>query len=388
MCGEWVLGVWSAAGFIWWLISWRLVAAEGERSPVVASVETRRVMLSIFKPLPLLGAGGLSALEAGLESFISQLDGRTELLLGIHEADREVTASFLERMRANFLEAEIQVVFRSGPDEVANPKIAWQKILAPHARGELWLWSDADIIAPPGFIAGARDEFARGGAAMLTFPYVVRGMMDAPALLDALYVNAEFYPGVLLLRRMGPVDFGLGAGMLFRRSAFLQKTDFAELGASLADDFLLGQRLRPVRLSRLTLETVAGENCWPDAVRHYLRWSKTVRWNRPLGAAARVTVLPLMGWLTAIILHPTAIGAWMGLGAIMQMDVFFAALICGDLGVKVKARDFLVMEAWSVGRVITWLACWLPWPVTWRGRRWSGPNSSHKSIVEKTLTKN
>jgi len=214
---------------------------------------------------------------------------------------------------------------------------------------------------------------------MLTFPYVVREVGSAPAFLDALYVNAEFYPGVLLLRRFGTVDFGLGAGMLFRRDDFLAKVKWEEIGAALADDFILGRKLRPVRVSRTTLATAAEAQTWRHAVLHYLRWSKTVWWNRPGGSAGRVMILPILGWLGAVASHPGEWWAWAGLLGMMQVDVFFAGAVGRRVGYRWKVRDLLAMEAWSLGRGVAWLACWLPWPVSWRGRKWTGPRRPPKT---------
>ena len=132
---------------------------------------------------------------------------------------------------------------------------------------------------------------------MMTFPYVVREIPSPPALLEALFVNVEFYPGVLLLRKLGPVDFGLGAAMLFRRDDFLRQVEWDEIGAWLADDFFLGQKLRPVRIGTTTLATVAGASTWKDALLHDLRWTKTIRWNRPMGSFARILIMPVLGWL-------------------------------------------------------------------------------------------
>jgi len=307
--------------------------------------------------------------EAGLESFVAQLDDASELLLGIHEADRAVVAPHVERLQKRHPRAQLKVIFRAEPDDMPNPKIAWEKWLTPHAEGDLWFWSDADIVAPAGFLRTMRDEFAHSGARLLTFPYVIRGMASRPALLDALYVNAEFYPGVLLLRRFGPVDFGLGAGMLFRRSDFLRKVDWKELGASLADDFVLGQKLKPVRLSETTLVTAADVSTWKGALLHYLRWNKTVWWNRPAGSAARIVVLPVVGWLIYLVLHPARSTAWIGLASMTQADVFFAALLCRSVGCRWGVRDLLGTEAWSLGRAMVWL----PWPVVWSGRTWWKP---------------
>jgi len=331
---------------------------------------TARPTLSVFKPLPPLGATGIKIVASGLESFIAQLDAESEMLLGIHEADRDFTAPFLDRMRAKYPDAKLKVVFRTEPDGVANPKIAWQKILADGAEGELWLWSDADIVAPEGFLKSARLEYEQSGAAMMTFPYVVREIPSPPALLEALFVNVEFYPGVLLLRKLGPVDFGLGAGMLFRRDDFLRLMDWKEIGAWLADDFFLGQKLRPVRIGMATLATVPGSSTWTGALLHDFRWTKTIRWNRPMGAFARILILPVLGWLIAVALHPFHFFAWAGLIGMIQADVFFAAAICRRADCHLKIADILGMEIWSLWRIVLWFLCWLPWPVPWSGKTW------------------
>jgi hypothetical protein len=373
MFSEIVLALWSGAGLAWWTLAWRLAAADqGKREPVPDA--TARRTLSVFKPLPPLGARGIEAVAAGLESFVAQLDPESELLLGIHEADRDLTAPFVKRLRADYPEARMEVVFRTEPDDAANPKIAWQKILACHAGGELWLWSDADIAAPAAFLQAARIEFAASGAAMMTFPYVIREIPSPPALLEALFVNVEFYPGVLLLRKLGPVDFGLGAAMLFQRDDFLRRVDWSEIGACLADDFFLGQKLRPVRIGTTTLATVPAASTWRDALRHDLRWTKTIRWNRPMGSFARILVMPVLGWLGVVAFHPSHIFAWLGLLGMIQADVFFAAAICRRVGCHLKPGSLLSMEAWSFWRIILWFLCWLPWPVQWSGKIWRGPS--------------
>ena len=241
------LAIWSAAGLVWWLIAWRLAAKSAGPGDTVSDLKTEKT-ISIFKPLPPLGATGLEAIAAGLESFAAQLDSKSEMLVGVHEADRDLTGPFLKRLHKNHPGARIKIVFRSEPDGLANPKIAWQRVLAREAEGDLWLWSDADITAPSGFLQAARLEYLRSatiGARMVTFPYVVREIHAAPSLLQALFVNVEFYPGVLLLRALGPVDFGLGAAMLFSRDDFLRHVEWPKLGARLGDDFYLGQRLSP-----------------------------------------------------------------------------------------------------------------------------------------------
>jgi len=381
MYGEIALALWSAAGVAWWIVAWRLVRAAQREVPAPGKPVAPR-SLSIFKPLPPLCERGLENYTRGLESFLAQLDPESELLLGVHEADRPRVIPFIETMRAKYPKAQLRPVFRAEADTVANPKVAWQIRLAPHATGELWLWSDADIIAPPGFLQTARAEFATCGAGMMTFAYVVRQVPSPGALFAALFVNAEFYPGVLLLQRRGPVDFGLGAAMLFERERFQQCVDWTGLGAFLADDFQLGQRLQPVRIGKATLETVAGESTWSDALRHDLRWNKTVRWNRPGGYLARLMVLPVAGWLAAVALHPLHIFAWVGLLGMIQAELAAVAAIFREIGCRLDKKDLVMLECWSLWRVAVWILCWLPGPVVWSGRIWRGPRAAMPIAAE------
>ena len=384
MSSNLILAVWSAAGLVWWIIAWRL-AARSDRAQQRDLKTSARQTLSVFKPLPPLGSSGLKYIASGLKSFAAQLDAEAEMLLGIHEADRDIAAPFLERLRAEHPEARIKVIFRSEPDRVANPKIAWQKVLAREAEGELWLWSDADIVAPSGFLHSARreyEEFARTGVAMLTFPYLVREIRSMPSLLQALFVNVEFYPGVLLLRALGPVDFGLGAAMLFRRDDFLRKVDWNELGTRLADDFFLGQMLQPVRVGHVAVATVPGVATWKEAIANDIRWTKTIRWSRPFGSFARILILPVFGWLAAVALAPTHLFAWLGLLGMIQAEVLFAAAICRGAGCRLQWRHVAGLELWSFWRIILWFVCWLPWPVQWSEKLWRGPKMEFDHEVE------
>ena len=56
-------------------------------------------------------------MAAGVKSFVAQHDSESELLLGIHEADRDLTAPLLDRLRAEHPRAKLKVVFRSEPDD-------------------------------------------------------------------------------------------------------------------------------------------------------------------------------------------------------------------------------------------------------------------------------
>lgn len=373
-----ILSAWTAAAAAWWILSWLLVksAAPSPEKETGGEISTERLV--IFKPLPPLGAKGLLNEAAGLESFIAQLDQQSTLLMGAHEADRATVLPFIEGMLERYPEAHLQVLFSSEAAQGANPKIAWQKVLTARAEGDWWMWSDADIVAPPGFLRRARAEFLACGAKLLTFPYAVKTIAGAPQIMDALFVNVDFLPGVLLLRRRGPVDFGLGAALLFRRDDFLRHVDWDRLQNSLADDFVLGQLLQPVSIGTSILGTVSDVEDWPAALAHYLRWNKTIRWCRPWGFAAQLVNFPVLGWLIFTVLHPGSLVAWLGLVLTTQAEIFMAMHVSRYAGCHLDWKQWPGLMAWSLFRVIAWVLCWLPLPVRWRTRLWWRPSLEFK----------
>jgi ceramide glucosyltransferase len=343
---EWLLWSWTAVAGAWWAIALRLVArASRPFCPEERHGRDARGTVSIFKPIPTLHD---ESLFAAVESFVRELDERAELLLGVEEQDAGRWESFRRE--------RVKLICGPRPAQFLSPKVSWFHTLAPHATGAIWFWSDADMVLPAGGLAALRQEFAASGCALLTTPYVVRRARSA-AVLEALFVNAEFYPGVLAAA--GQMNFAMGAGMMFRADDFRRRANWEALGGRLADDHLLGQTLTPVRVSELTLETLPASRGWGEAIRHYLRWHKTVRWCRPGGYAAQLMILPVIGWAVT--------GGWIGLLATMQMEVLAAWLLCRRVGCR--TWNLPALEMWAALRAVTWLACWLPWPVTFRSQR-------------------
>ena len=203
--------------------------------------------------------------------------------------------------------------------------------------------------------------------------------MQVTAMLDALFVNLEFLPGALLLGRRRLLDFAFGAAVLFRAADFHARASWSELRSALADDYELGKRLGSVRLSGCRVETLALSAGWRQALSHYYRWQKTIRWCRPGGYAALLAVLPFLGWLTAALARPSGGWLWAGLGTVWCAESVFAGIAFHKLGCKLPSKGWLVFAAWPPLRALTWLAVWLPFPIKWgEGRaRWRRPRRAH-----------
>jgi len=373
----WLLLGWTLASLGWWLIAVFLVVRAGRRHLRLPAASAHEPIderaITIFKPLASpLSDTELRVVCECLESFVADMDTNCEMLIGGQPAERKALEAFVADMRDQHPAAHVRLIIAAQPETSMHPKVARNQQLSHYARGELWLWSDADILIEAGTIRSLRAD-ALDHEGLVTSPYIVKQRACTAEMLDALFVNLEFYPGVELLGTLNAVPGAFGAGMLFEASAFSDRLDWYELGSHLAEDYVMGQYLGPVKLGSARVVTVPCTPDWRSALLHYLRWQKTIRWCQPLSFAAQLVILPILGWLGWLLFDPGNAYAWRGLAFVLIMDTLAGAAIFRMLGCRLTMRELLVLPLWSLLRGLIWLACWLPWPVAWRGRRWWAP---------------
>lgn len=361
---ELVLLVWTAVGLTWWILSCWLVstpARQPQRDPVKPLPA-----LTVFKALPPTATEkDRLRLADAIESFLVQIEAGSQMIIGIEESESPVWKPILDRWSERAQDGRLLIRKLGPPPPSINPKIAKLEVLAAHATGECWLWSDADVFAPAGLLRHLRQELADATVGAVTTVYVVRSPEQLPGMLDALFVNLEFLPGALLLGRKGLLDFAFGAATLFRAADFRARVPWSDLRSVLADDYELGQRLGRVRLSSSRVETLALSTRWRQALRHYYRWQKTIRWCRPGGYLALLTILPFLGWLLAALAWPAAAVFWGGLASVWLLEAVVAGVMFRKLECRLPARSWLLFAAWPPLRALTWLAVWLPFAVGW-----------------------
>ncbi|MBV9464322.1 MAG: glycosyltransferase family 21 [Verrucomicrobiae bacterium] len=372
---------WFPEGLLWaWTglaVSWRIIADLLVRSasPAVSMPDPSHLpSLTVFKPLPpLAGASVSEELRLSLESFLRQGRQGVEILIGVPEEDMETWAPLLNEWKEKYLSLSLGVLGKC-EGNLPNPKIDKLRRLARLAKGELWLWSDADIVAPEGFLDGLRREWLDRGCA-LTCPYVIRRNVSGAGWLDALFIDLEFFPGALLLARQPAVDFCFGAGTLFAASDFQERADWARLGSTLADDHQLGKEIGPVGISRWIVETWPERRGWRSAFEHFWRWQKTVLWVQPAGYAAQILIWPVLGWAAWALCRPHEPRAWIGWAAAVLAQSVIGALTLRRIGIGGgNLQSVAALPAWFALRPWAWALSWLPAPVRWTGARprWSG----------------
>ena len=365
---------WSVLAGVWWLIATVLVFVGPRRKRNESGSAHHPV--TVFKPIPPVRDETEQQLLAGaIESFISQLERDDELLIGVDQRELSGWEGVFNNWRSRWPDAQIVIVAQAEPRQLSNPKVAWMQVLSAKAHNDAWLWSDADVIVEPGFLRTLRNALNDQEASAVTAAYAVRHVNKPAAMFDALFVNVEFLPGALLLERIGSTEFAYGAAILFRARTFRERVDWADLGARLADDHELGRRLRPVKVLDAVVSTFTLPGSWGDALKHYYRWQKTVRWCRPAGYAALILVIPLAGWAIAVAI--SAGGQMFAAGFLGQwlFEILVCTVICLRIGCRLPPLTWPGLMLWPLVRMIAWMLAWLPLPVVW-GRReaaWSAP---------------
>lgn len=365
--GVMALTAWSLLAAIWWAVAWWFLLASRRRTPEIPASPVPA--FSIFKAIPAaLDEDGHSQIAGAIESFIGQLDTGDEMLLGIPTEHAESWRPVLDRWATEYPGAKIKAIIQPAPVQRANPKIAWMEVMAPSASCEHWLWSDADIVAPPRVLDSLREELRKGCVAA-TCAYRVRTFSKGAAALDALFINSEFLPGVLLLGARGFSASAFGAAVAFPGHFFRERVSWEEIGNCLADDFIIGQRLAPVRLSPVIVNTLSLQTHFVAAIRHYYRWHKTLRWCRPLSYAALLAITPLVGWLVSAVLLPAHPGFMAGFFAQWLFEVGIAVVLLRAAGCRWPIGASWMLALWPIIRCLSWIASWLPISVVWVGAR-------------------
>ena len=287
----------AAVGLIQTLLGARLVrqfrAAPAPRAHALPAI-------SVLKPL----YGDEPLLEAALASVCAQDYPRFQVVFGVQDpADPALAA--VRRLRARFPACDIAVVI-DDTAAGANRKVANLTNMLPAARHPVLVIADSDVHVAPDYLRRIAAALQPPGIGLVTTLYT--GLPASGALagqLGASAITHGFLPGALLARRLGRQD-ALGATMALRRETLATIGGFAALRDHLADDNLLGRKVRAlglrIGLAATVPATTVPESRMRDLFRHELRWARTIRALAPLPFAASAVQYPLAWALLAVAL--------------------------------------------------------------------------------------
>ena len=238
--------------------------------------------ITVLKPICGLDRGAYE----NFASFCRQNYPQFQILFGSDD-ENDPGVAVARQIARDFPTADIRIVIHRGP-RTANPKVGTLAAMAAEARHGLLLVSDSDIRVGPGHLSTLVGPMSDPRVGVVTCLY----RSDAEGLagnLDALGLSTDFQPSVLVARKLEGISFGMGSGILIRRTALAASGGFEAIADFLADDYLLGNL--PVRsgyraeLSADVVEHALGTSTLRGVVEHQVRWNRGIRAMRPFGYA-------------------------------------------------------------------------------------------------------
>ena len=360
-----VLGVLSAIGGLLALAGWlAAIRFAGHVPPASGGTEP----ITILKPLH----GGEPLLLEALATLCEQdYPPGFQIVFGVHhDADQAIPA--VRALQARYPDRDIVLVV----DETrhgANPKIGNLINMLPMARHDILVLADSDVHACPDYLRRLSGALTKPGVGLVTTLYTGFPASRAlPSLLGAAQITYDFLPGALLARATGRRDC-LGATMCLRRETLARIGGLESLKDHLADDNVLGQRVRAegldVALAHTIVATTVPEHRFSALWRHELRWARTIRSLEPFGFAMLPLHYPLFWAVLALIVSGGALWAWIlafGIWGIRGLAVTGIHLALGGMlgGLAFRCpvwllplRDVLSAAEWAVshaGRNVDW----------------------------------
>lgn len=324
--------------------------------------------VSILKPLKGLDP---SMMEAFRSHCRQQYAAAFELIFGVASLD-DPAATAVEELKREFPAVAITLVHT--PERLgANGKVSTLIQMLPHARHEVILINDSDILVSPHYLERVAAAFAlkdERRVGMVTALYRGRPHGTLWSRLEALGIATDFQPSVLMSRMVEGVKYAFGSTLAVRREALEKIGGLEPLVNHLADDYELGKRVHDagyaVHICAEAVETGIAPYKFGGFVSHQLRWARTVRDARPFGYAGLLVSHGLALAMVNLIASGLSIDSIfifvMSFFARITLAMEVGAGILGDHEVLpglllLPLRDALHLALWCAGffgRTIHW----------------------------------
>jgi ceramide glucosyltransferase len=241
-------------------------------------------------------------------------------------------------------------------------------------KTEIFVLSDADISVAPDHLKRVVSELmANEKTGLVTCLYRGQAYESFASRMEALFINTDFAPQVLLAEMLEPMHYALGATIAVKREALEAIGGFRALKDLLADDFHLGHKVSQagynIELSSSVVTVACEDHDFSDFWHHQLRWARTYRHVRPLSLATIAIHGPFWA-LMYIIANRFSIHSFDALAMILGLRMLMASVMIGKVLKRPQPlSDVLLIPFKDLVMTAIYFASLTGKTVQWGGRR-------------------
>ncbi len=332
-----------------------------------ADGHAQKLPVSLLKPV----SGIESDLYENLASFCRQDYPAYQIVFGV-PSEQDPGLEVVRRVIRAFPEKDIHLVM-CPQAQGTNPKVRSLVQMEAWAKHSILLVSDSDIRVGPDFLKRIVQPLSNPAVGAVTC--MGRSRTNGLAsVMEALRISTEFYPGVLVARKLEGVKFGLGSGIALRRGILEKIGGFAAISNHLADDFQLGFLVakagHQVVLSNDIVEHSFSRVSFRDVIRRQIRWFRGIRVSRPWSYGGLVFAQGVpMSLLFFLSMSGAAMG-WVVLAVTWTSRLVMAHWVGGRFLQDSAAKKFLwLVPVQDVVSFAVWCAGFFGDTIDWRGER-------------------
>ena len=304
------------------LAAFGVVQAVAGLCAVFAFAQTRSLAPATLPAVTILRpvCGDEPLLEEAIQSLCVQDYPCFQLLIGARDAD-DPALGVARRLQARFPACDIGIIADPtlhGP----NRKVSNLMNMLRASKYSVLVISDSDTHVRPDYLMQVTSALGLPGTGLVTT--VCGGEPTSAGIaaqLGAMHLSHSFLPGALLAAAIGRKDC-LGGTMALRRRTLERAGGLDGLVTHLADDNVLGQRVRALGLAVRLAVTVpvmtVRERSLSAVWQQELRWARTIRALAPIAYGASILQFPLFWALLAMLVSG---------GGGMEATVFLVAWI-------------------------------------------------------------
>jgi len=250
-----------------------------------------------------------------LASFCNQDYPHYQIIFGTQDQNDPCIA-IVKQLIQDFPTQDIRLIISDRAIGI-NPKVNNLHNIVLEAQHEILVLADSDIWVDANYLKQIVQPLNNPTVGVVTCPYRSRSQNIVSAF-EALSISTEFFPSVLVARKLEGMAFAFGATIVLRQSVLAEIGGFEAIANYIGDDFQLGnlpaQAGYEVVLSEYVVDHVMTTATVPQLLQHQTRWFRNTRFARSSGYLGliftygtvtslfllTVTQASLLGWIVLI----------------------------------------------------------------------------------------